>query len=296
MDDLRASRTAVLTCQGRAVAQGRFAPGRFDDPTAMVLLRAPEREAVEAARSGTPPAGWSERVQYEMLRASGEVMAPRTVAIDDAVRANPTPQLVVLGAGLDGRAWRMPQLAGVDVLEVDHPASQRDKRDRLGDLPPTAGSVVFVAVDLTRDDLGAALAAGSAGRHRSAGATTWIWEGVGPYLTPQEVRATLSVLGSRSAPGSRLVVNYQSPSVAATAGRLVARAMSAVARREDPVADEARRSSWRPTAMAALLAEHGFRALSDDDLLTIAADLGVAVRNRRSAGVGRVVVADRWAE
>ncbi|HEV8526766.1 MAG TPA: SAM-dependent methyltransferase, partial [Actinomycetes bacterium] len=44
---LRASRTAVLVCQGRAAADGLIAPGRFADPTAMPLLRPDERAAVQ---------------------------------------------------------------------------------------------------------------------------------------------------------------------------------------------------------------------------------------------------------
>lgn len=43
-----ASRTAVLVCQARAVAHGRLAPGRFDDPVALPLLRPDERAPVEA--------------------------------------------------------------------------------------------------------------------------------------------------------------------------------------------------------------------------------------------------------
>ncbi len=39
-----------------------------------------------------------------------------------------TPQVVILGAGLDTRAWRMPGLDGVTVFEVDHPDTQRRKR------------------------------------------------------------------------------------------------------------------------------------------------------------------------
>ena len=39
MGERKASRTAVQVCQGRAVAHGRLAVGRFDDPTALALLR-----------------------------------------------------------------------------------------------------------------------------------------------------------------------------------------------------------------------------------------------------------------
>ena len=290
MDADRASRTAVLVCQGRAAAHGRIAEGRFADPMAMALLRGDERVAVQRVREGVPPKGWSARVEFEMVRASAEVIVPRTVAIDDAVRAHPVPQVVIIGAGLDDRAWRLPELADVEVFEVDHPASQRDKRGRVGDLQPVAKSVRFVPVDFTRDRLDTALA--SAG-HRPDEPTTWIWEGVVPYLSRAEVAATLHALSGRSTTGSRLVVNYQSPALSAALGRLVARAMTATARRRSPWADEPRRSSWTPTAMSELLAGYGFALNRDDDLLTLAEDLLGPVRQRRSLQTGRVAIADR---
>jgi methyltransferase (TIGR00027 family) len=150
---------------------------RFDDPTASALSRDTERRPVEPVRTGIAPKVWGERVEFEMLRANAEVMVPRTVGIDDAVRERPAPQLVTLGAGLDGRAWRMAELATVEVFEVDHPASQRDKRDQVGEPQPLAGSVRFVPVDFTHDALAEALA--SAG-HRTTVATTWIWAGSCP--------------------------------------------------------------------------------------------------------------------
>jgi methyltransferase (TIGR00027 family) len=290
MDADRASRTAVLVCQGRAAAHGRIAEGRFADPVAIALLRDDERVPVQRVRAEVPPRGWGERVEFEMVRASAEVIVARTVAIDDAVRARPARQLVIIGAGLDDRAWRMPELADVDVLEIDHPASQRDKRSRVGDLEPLAKSVRFVPVDVTRDQLDSALA--SAG-HRPAEATTWIWEGVVPYLRRADVAATVQAVSGRSAAGSRLIVNYQSPALSAAVGRLAARAMTAIARRRSLWADEPRRSSWTPTAMADLLTSHGFSVNRDDNLLTLAQNLSVPVRQRRSLQTGRVTIADR---
>ena len=224
-----------------------------------------------------------------MVRASAEVIAPRTVAIDDAVRARRVPQLVIVG-GLDDRAWRMPELASADVFEIDHPASQRDKRDRVADLRPLAKSVRFVPVDFTRDQLDAGLALAG---HRAEEVTTWIWEGVVPYLSRAEVAATVQAISSRSAAGSRLIVNYQSPALSAALGRLAARAMTAAARRRSPWAAEPRRSSWTPAAMSHLLAGHGFDLNRDDDLLTLAQDLTIPVRQRRSLQTGRVAIADR---
>jgi methyltransferase (TIGR00027 family) len=290
MEADRASRTAVLVCQGRAAAHGRFAEGRFADPVALTLLREDERAAVRRVRDGVPPKGWRERVEIEMVRAAAQAIVPRTVAIDDAVRARPAAQLVIVGAGLDDRAWRMPELTDVEVFEVDRPASQRDKRRRIADLEPLAKSVRFVPVDLARDRLDTALA--SAG-HRPGEPTTWIWEGVVPYLRRAEVAATVEAISGLSAAGSRLIVNYQSPALAAAAGRLAARGISALARQRSLWADEPRRSTWTPEAMSELLAGHGFGVDRDDDLLAVAEALGTPVSISRSLRTGRVAIADR---
>lgn len=290
MAAMEASRTAVLVCQGRAAADGRIAVGRFADPVAVTMLRDQERVPVDRVRAGTQPAGWTERVDYEAVRACAELMVPRTIAIDEAVRARPAPQVVILGAGLDARAWRMKELAGVDVFEVDHPPSQHEKQDRIGDQPPLARSLRYVPVDLTRDRLDAALA--EAG-HQPSAPTTWIWEGVVAYLHRPAVAATVAVLSGLSAPGSNLIVNYQSPSVLAAAGRIAARAMRAPTRRRSPWADEPRRSAWTPEAMRRLLTSHGFTVISDDDLLGLARRFSSPVRHRISMRTGRIGVVTR---
>ncbi|MFD4652364.1 class I SAM-dependent methyltransferase [Streptomyces sp. NPDC058441] len=122
------SRTAVLVRQGRAAADASVAAGRFSDPVAMQLLRAEERTPVDAVRVGVPPQGRPARTRYESVRARAEVMVARTGAIDEALCACPPRQLVILGAGLDSRAWRLPQLARTDVWEVDHPACPEGRR------------------------------------------------------------------------------------------------------------------------------------------------------------------------
>lgn len=290
MDTREGSRTAVLVCQARAVAHGRLAPDRFADPTASALLDPSERAAVEQARSGVPPEGWGPRMEYEFLRATAEGLVPRTVAVDDAVRERPHPQVVILGAGLDGRAWRMPELAGTAVFEVDHPRSQQDKRRRAAALSPPAGKIAFVPVDFTADRLDDSL---DAAGHRTDRPTTWIWEGVVPYLTRAETAATLRALAKASAPGSQLVVHYQAPSLVASLGRPVARAMRRLSRQPDPMAHEPWRSAWTPAAMRELLTGQGYAVARDTDLLTLAGALAMPVRSRRTLGSGRVLVADR---
>jgi methyltransferase (TIGR00027 family) len=283
---MKASHTAVLVCQGRAVADGRFTPDRFADPTAITLLREEERAEVQRVREGKPPKDLASRMTYELIRGGAEIIVPRTVAIDEAILEHAAPQVVILGAGLDGRAWRMPALAGAYVCEVDQPASQHEKQDRAAALPADRAPR-FVPVDFGRDRLADALAAAG---HRTGTPTTWVWEGVVPYLTRAAVAATVAEVAACSAPGSRLIVNYQSPS---RFGGLVRRVIGALARRANPWAAEPWRSAWTADAMAALLSGHGFTVRRDADLLATASAIGSPHSQAVSLRNGRVAVADR---
>ncbi|WP_040809311.1 class I SAM-dependent methyltransferase [Nocardia concava] len=289
MTERAASRTAILVCQGRAVADGRLGVGRFSDPVAVDLLRDDEREIVEQLRAGAVPKAFGARVEYEFVSATSEVLAARTVAIDDAVREKGLPQQVILGAGLDARAWRMPELAGITVFEVDHPASQAEKRERLGEREPLA-SVRFVPVDFGKDSLGAALT--EAG-HDESRPTTWIWEGVVPYLTPAEVGETVTEVAKRSAAGSRLIVTYPTPNRLYHYGRRAMEVLLSFTGRTNPMAREPQRSSWTPEAMATVLTDRGFTVTSDRDLLTIAREAGVEGKRGSFLSSGHLVVADR---
>jgi methyltransferase (TIGR00027 family) len=202
-----ASRTAMWVAFMRALAdRGHTGVRGFSDPTARELLDPGWRRRLEKAeqrlksrRSGFGAA---------MTQNGIDLLALRTVFIDEAVTREVergTRQLVILGAGLDGRAWRLPSLAGVSVFEVDHPSTQAAKRARLGALKPVAARIDFVPVDFEQEGFDAALA--SAG-HDATQPTVWLWEGVVMYLTPPAVRSTLRSVSSRSAPGSALVVNY----------------------------------------------------------------------------------------
>jgi methyltransferase (TIGR00027 family) len=289
VDPVGPSRTAVLVCQGRAVADGRLAVGRFSDPVASRLLRPDELEVVARARSGDLPTAWRERLEVERVAACGELMAPRTVAIDDAVRRAANRQVVIVGAGLDGRPWRWEAHLAPVLYAVDHPATQSDVAARAAALEPTVGRLVPVPVDLAREPLDARLAAAG---HDRGEPTTWIWEGVVPYLTETEVRTTLAAMSGRSAPGSVLVVNYQTSQLRARIGRVLVAVVSRITGAVNPMADEPWRSTWSPGSMAALLGGHGWAAGEDEDLATIAGRIGVAVAHGGISS-GRVVAATR---
>lgn len=208
MNSARSSRTAGLVALGRALADAGLSHIKnFHDPTARLFLDRTSSRALakieQAWREGKRPF-W-----LAAARGLADSMALRTAAIDQALRdaiARGVRQVVILGAGYDGRAWRLPELAGVRVFEVDHPATQAVKRSHLTDLPPSAGLVSFVPIDFERESLDSVL--GRAGHNRSA-STCWIWEGVVMYLTPNAMRATLADISRRSAPGSTLIVHYR---------------------------------------------------------------------------------------
>jgi methyltransferase (TIGR00027 family) len=234
---------------------------------------------VERVRSDAPARGLKARFARVRLRHLATAMAVRTVEIDDAIRAVPTPQVVILGAGLDGRAWRLPELRGIDVFEVDHPDSQRDKRLRVGALEPI-GNVRFVPVDFVRDDLDAALAQAA---HDPSKPTTWIWEGVVMYLAPADIEATLRVIARRSLPGSRMVVVYHAPSPIVRILGFIVKWMG-----------EPLKSSFKPDAIRALLDKYGFTAHRDESIASLGAPLDRAVaRAMKRITHLRIVTADR---
>jgi methyltransferase (TIGR00027 family) len=160
----------------------------------------------------------------------------RTAAIDDAVHRSVDEgvrQLVVLGAGLDARAWRMPRLRDVTVFEIDHPDTQVYKREQTQDLVPLARDVRFCAIDFERDTIGQVL--GQAGFVQKEPAI-WIWEGVTMYLTPESVTATLDAIGGLAAVSSRVAITYLPTDYAApwvrtvteVGGRLIGEAVRCV--------------------------------------------------------------------
>ncbi|MFZ1411445.1 MAG: class I SAM-dependent methyltransferase [Micropruina sp.] len=134
-------------------------------------------------------------------------MVMRTRYIDEVVNAwaeMGKTQVVILGAGLDTRAYRLPSLAGVTVFEADLPEIQRHKQGRLHGLVSSARAVRYVPIDFNTQPLDEAL--GAAGFDAGTPAL-FVWEGVTQYLPEPAVRATLAYVAG-SAPGSWLVFTY----------------------------------------------------------------------------------------
>jgi methyltransferase (TIGR00027 family) len=235
-----------------AVAAARAVAGV--DPLALALVDGTLAAVARVGRTGRGPAA---AVNVATLGLVDHIEM-RTRAIDAALLAGVEAglrQLVVLGAGLDARAWRMPQLAGVHVFEVDHPSTQAFKRARIGDRTPDAKDVRFVAVDFAKDALADALKAAG---HDARAPTFWIWEGVTPYLPLPAIRTTLAALAERSAQGSRLAVTYGTPS-----GSPLGPAAVRLARVAFRILGEELLGLLTPEAMRDELNDVGFRILDD---------------------------------
>ena len=119
----------------------------------------------------------------------------RTVvsAIDRGVR-----QVVVGAAGYDGRAFRYAK-PGVRWFEVDHPATQRDKLERLQRLGISAPHVRFVEADFTRDPMADRLHAAGL---KAAVPSLFLLEGVAVYLDPAVLETVLGQFRLVAAPAA----------------------------------------------------------------------------------------------
>src|SRR5687768_10258522 len=129
----------------------------------------------------------------------------RTRAIDDACRsalAAGTSRVVIVGAGMDTRPYRMPEMATARVWEFDLPAVQAGKKAilarALGALPP---HVSYAPLDLTKPEAAAVLA--GAGTER----TLLICEAVTMYVPDEAVDRVLGYAGGL-APGSHVIITY----------------------------------------------------------------------------------------
>ncbi|MBP1927816.1 methyltransferase (TIGR00027 family) [Methanolinea mesophila] len=171
---------------------------RFIDPAILAAAREHPEERKKKALE----------VERVFPGLAGSIVA-RVRYFDDfvtTVAATGIPQVVILGAGYDSRAYRIPGLAGVRVFEVDHPLTQRIKKERVrgifGTLPD---HVAYVPADFGRDSLFDTLDA--AGYTRTL-PTLFILEGLTMYLSPVIVDDIFSFIVRNSGKGSVVLFDY----------------------------------------------------------------------------------------
>ncbi|MCP4112259.1 MAG: SAM-dependent methyltransferase [Desulfobacteraceae bacterium] len=144
-------------------------------------------------------------------------------------------QLVILGAGYDSRAYRFDRLKALaGVFEVDHPATQKMKKNKVrkifGDLPK---HVAYVPVDFENEKLDEKLLQSS---YKNNMKTLFIWEGVSKYLTADAVDAVLAFVTNNSGKGSSIVFDYLFKYATDTGSdlKLVKRILSYQAKKSEP--------------------------------------------------------------
>ena len=195
----RPSRTAWAAAAHRAahqvLEQGRI----FADPLALRIL---SEDTATITR-------WAE--EQSTGRRMRIFIAARTRYAEDtlaAAVARGVGQVVVLGAGLDTYAYRTTLGDRLRIFEVDHPATQAWKRQRLAEAAiPVPASLTFAPVDFERESLAEGLAAaGFDPRQR----TFFTWLGVVPYLAEEAARRTLGFIAGLPH-GAHVVFDYSDP-------------------------------------------------------------------------------------
>jgi methyltransferase (TIGR00027 family) len=173
---------------------------------ANALFRDPLARAFAAAGGLWPAAPSPADDEAERRRRSALAFSIviRTKFLDDLLRqasASGVRQVVLLGAGMDSRAFRMDWPEGTRLFEVDTAAPLDFKASVLREERAVARCErITVATDLRADWPGALAAAG----HDPAAPSVWIAEGLLIYLPEDAVELLLDRIGARSAAGSRM--------------------------------------------------------------------------------------------
>jgi methyltransferase (TIGR00027 family) len=195
--------TATMVAAQRALSNRE---GLIDDPFAEPLVRAVGVDFITRVLDGEIKL---DDVDPEFnTRRAAEGMAVRTRFFDnlftDAAAAG-VRQAVILAAGLDARAYRLPWPDGTVVFEVDQPEVIEFKSRTLAELggKPTADRRA-VGIDLRGDWPKALLDNGFDARRPTA----WIAEGLLIYLPPQAQDKLFDNITELSAPGSRLATEH----------------------------------------------------------------------------------------
>jgi len=218
-------------------------------------------------------------------------IAVRTRFAEDALTAavaGGVRQLVVLGAGLDTYAYRCAFGERLHIFEVDHPATQAWKRERLAAAGiPVPGTLTFAGVDFECDALATGLAAAGFKQDQQ---TFFTWLGVVPYLTEQAVFSTLDFVVSLPG-GAHVVFDYVNPPASGPDSDQYTVVSAALAARVAALGEEFR-SHFDTVTLHARLATLGFRGIEDLGPAAIR-ERYVTHRAKSSSNIGGHVVLAR---
>jgi methyltransferase (TIGR00027 family) len=267
------SRTALMIARQRAAHQVLDHGSILYDPFAMKILREDEMDVLQFANKH-PLASIGRLFTAARSRIAEDALSR---AVERGVR-----QIVILGAGLDTFALRNPH-GGLEIYEVDHPATQAWKLERLAEaeiaLPPW---LILVPVDFELDDVGEKLVAAGFQQNSPAFFT---WLGVVPYLTQNAIGRTLDYMSS--IPNSEVVFDYMEPPEAFS--EELRQIEKARAEQLEKMGERSV-SRFEPVGIAAILRSHGFCDLEDINFQEIASRFGHAVQGLAPGHLGVHVV------
>ncbi len=255
MQNGQPSRTALGAAIQRAAHQTLDGGKIFNDLVARVVLGR-EADALIEAVSADPA---QRQMRVFMAARSRFAEDSLDLAVTRGVR-----QAVILGAGLDTFSLRNRHAAlGLRVFEVDHPATQAWKRERMREANfAVPATLTFAPMDFTRQSLAEELAAAG---FQATQPAFFCWLGVVPYLRKEAISAILQVIASL--PGSEVVFDYSEPLDNYSPERRAN--VAAVAQRTAAIG-EPWLSYFDPVEMAKDLRNHGFDELEDLGLADIA--------------------------
>jgi len=268
------SRMALMVAGQRAAHQLLDHGSILDDPYAVRIL-GEYKESVLQALNGHPMASIGRLLTAARSRIAEDALSN---AVERGVR-----QVVILGAGLDTFALRNPHADRISIFEVDHPATQAWKRQRLAEAelaPPPW--LTFVPVDFERDDLQQKLS--SAGFQRTSTAF-FTWLGVVPYLTRAAIDDTLGYIAS--IPNSEVVFDYSEPPETFSED---VKACAAARTAHLEKINEQWISRFDPADVATILLSHGFNDMEDISFQQIVSRFGRDVQGLATGQAGVHVV------
>jgi methyltransferase (TIGR00027 family) len=272
------SQTARGAAAYRAIHQTLDGGSIFSDPFAAKILDDETRARLD------------ETAADPSLRPMRLFIAARSRFSEDTLAtcvARGVRQIVVLGAGLDTFSLRNPHaVLGVRVFEVDYPATQHWKRERLKQAGlAIPASLTFAPVDFERQSLAEGLAAAGFQADRPA---FFQWLGVVPYLTREAVATTLDFIAR--VPESEVVFDYAEPLENYPAERrenVMAVAANAASRGEPWL------SLFDPSELSEMLRNKGFGLVEDLGLAQLTDRFYGALKQDIVIGAGAHVVRAR---
>ena len=245
------SYTALGAATHRAIPQVLEHGSIFVDPLALSILGT-NAETVQRESSNDPS-----RRRLRLFIAVRTRFAEDALAA--AVAARGVRQLVVLGAGLDTYAYRTTLGESLRIFELDHPATQAWKRQRLEEASITIPDfLTFVAVNFERETLADSLRAVGFDPVRR---TFFTWLGVVPYLTEAAVFSTLGFIAGLPN-GAEVVFDYGNPPHTLSDGPEARAHHEALATRV-AAGGEAFQTYFETDALALRLTSLGFAEIED---------------------------------